>query len=192
MCGLSLASRSQSLIVIRPTGYLVPPKSALRPSQRCGASTKGGPVKLNHDFHELLECFARHNVRYLVIGGWALAAHGIPRLTKDLDLWVMPDSSNAQAVLTALEEFGFQGIGLTAHDFQQPEMVIQLGYPPNRVDLITSPSGVEFEQCWTNRLELKLDGVDVPFIGREELIANKRATGRSQDMVDIESLEERS
>lgn len=148
-------------------------------------------MRMNRDFRELLECFASHDVRYLVIGGWALAAHGVPRMTKDLDLWVWPDSANARKVVAALEAFGFGDLGLTADDFQAPDVVIQLGYPPNRVDLLTTPSGVDFEGCWPGRMQVVLDGgASVPFIGIEELIANKQATGRPQDLVDIALLEQ--
>ena len=148
-------------------------------------------MRMNRDFRELLECFARHDVRFLVVGGWALAAHGIPRLTKDLDLWIWPEAGNAQRTLAALDEFGFGGLGLTAQDFQTADTVVQLGYPPNRVDILTTPTGVDFEPCWRARLEVDLDGIVVPFIGVEGLIANKRATARPQDLVDVQSLEER-
>ena len=147
-------------------------------------------MQLNRDFRELLECFAQHDVRYLVVGGWALAAHGVPRLTKDLDLWVWPDTDNAAAVVRALEEFGFGDLGLTATDFVTPDIVIQLGYPPNRVDLLTTPSGVKFDECWNERADIVLDGLQVPFIGLEGLKTNKRATGRAQDIVDLNSLEQ--
>jgi hypothetical protein len=146
-------------------------------------------MQLSPDFRELLECFDRHEVRYLVVGGWALAAHGVPRLTKDLDLWVWPDDRNADAVVRALEEFGFAELGLTRDDFISPDVVVQLGYPPNRVDLITTPSGVDFEHCWADRLSLTLDGLEVPFIGLEGLKANKRASGRAQDVVDVQVLD---
>lgn len=146
-------------------------------------------MKLSQDFHELLECFARNDVRYLIVGGWALAAHGHPRLTKDLDVWVWAESTNARALLEALEEFGFGDLDLSVEDFSQPDIVIQLGYPPNRVDLLTSPTGVAFESCWGDRLEIQMDGLLVPFIGLEGLKANKRASGRPQDMVDVEILE---
>ena len=148
-------------------------------------------MRMNRDFRELLECFARHDVRFLVVGGWALAAHGIPRLTKDLDLWIWPEAGNAQRTLAALDEFGFGGLGLTTQDFQTVDTVVQLGYPPNRVDILTTPTGVVFEPCWRGRLEVDLDGIVVPFIGVEGLIANKRATARPQDLVDVQSLEER-
>jgi hypothetical protein len=146
-------------------------------------------MRLSRDFHELLESFARHDVRYLVVGGWALAAHGVPRLTKDLDLWIWPDAGNATCVLKALEEFGLGELGLKEEDFIDPDVVVQLGYPPNRVDLLTTPTGVEFEECWRERLVIALDGLDVPFIGIEGLKANKRATGRPQDVVDVNTLE---
>ena len=146
-------------------------------------------MQLSPDFRELLECFDRHEVRYLVVGGWALAAHGVPRLTKDLDLWVWPDDGNADAVVRALEEFGFAELGLARDDFISPDVVVQLGYPPNRVDLITTPSGVDFQQCWADRLSLTLDGLEVPFIGLEGLKANKRASGRAQDVVDVQVLD---
>lgn len=146
-------------------------------------------MQLSPDFRELLECFDRHDVRYLVVGGWALAAHGVPRLTKDLDLWVWPDAGNADAVVHALDDFGFADLGLAQSDFVEPDVVVQLGYPPNRVDLLTTPSGVEFDECWDERLTIALDGLQVPFIGLEGLKANKRATGRAQDVVDVQSLE---
>ena len=148
-------------------------------------------MRMNRDFRELLECFARHEVRFLVVGGWALAAHGIPRLTKDLDLWIWPEAGNAQRTLAALDDFGFGGLGLTTQDFQAPDTVIQLGYPPNRVDILTTPTGVDFEPCWGARLDVDLDGLSVPFFGVDDLIANKRATARPQDLVDVQSLEER-
>lgn len=146
-------------------------------------------MQLNRDFRELLACFAQHDVRHLIVGGWALAAHGVPRLTKDLDVWVWPDQRNAESVLRALEEFGFADLGLTSGDFTTPDVVVQLGYPPNRVDLLTTPSGVDFDTCWNERLDVELDGLRVPFIGLEGLKTNKRATGRAQDLVDVRSLE---
>lgn len=146
-------------------------------------------MRLNRDFRELLECFDAHDVRYLVVGGWALAAHGLPRFTKDLDVWVWPHPDNARAVLGALADFGFGGLGLTSDDFLEPGQVVQLGYPPNRVDLLTSPSGVDFDDCWSDRLDIDLDGLTVPFIGLTGLRANKAASGRPQDIVDLAALE---
>jgi len=110
-------------------------------------------------------------------------------MTKDLDVWIWPQSTNAHAVISALDEFGFEGLGLTAEDFTEPDVVIQLGYPPNRVDLLTSPTGVEFDECWKERLDVEMEGLTVPFNGLEGLKANKRASGRPQDTVDVEILE---
>ena len=148
-------------------------------------------MRLSRDFRELLECFARHEVRFLIVGGWALAAHGHPRMTKDLDIWVWADPANADAVIAALEDFGFGDLDLTVEDFLESDMVVQLGCPPNRVDLLTSPAGVDFETCWSDRLDISMDGLTVPFIGLEGLKQNKRSSGRPQDLVDIEILEGR-
>lgn len=145
-------------------------------------------MKLNRDFQELLELFVQHDVRYLVVGGWALAAHGHPRYTKDLDLWVWMNPSNASSVLEALADFGFGELGLSVEDFLLPDSVIQLGFPPNRIDLLTSPSGVDFDDCWPDRLEIDIDGVAVPFIGLDGLRQNKAASGRPQDLVDLDNL----
>ena len=148
-------------------------------------------MRLSRDFRELLECFARHEVRFLIVGGWALAAHGHPRMTKDLDIWIWADSANAVAVIEALEDFGFGDLDLSAEDFLESDMVVQLGYPPNRVDLLTAPAGVVFESCWADRLDVTMGGLDVPFIGLEGLKQNKRSSGRPQDLVDIQILEGR-
>jgi hypothetical protein len=145
-------------------------------------------MRLSRDFRELLECFVRHDVRYLIVGGWALAAHGVVRYTKDLDVWIWPEPGNARSVMEALDEFGFGGLGVTAADFVEPDLVVQLGYPPNRVDLLTTPSGVDFATCWQSRLEIELDGLLVPFLGLDELKLNKRAAGRPQDLADLHAL----
>lgn len=145
-------------------------------------------MRLNRDFQELLELFAQHDVRYLIVGGWALAAHGHPRYTKDLDVWVWMNPTNASAALAALDDFGFGELGLTADDFVRPDSVIQLGFPPNRIDLLTSPTGVAFEDCWSDRLEIDIDGMPVPFIGLAGLRQNKAASARPQDLVDLETL----
>jgi hypothetical protein len=145
-------------------------------------------MKINRDFRELLECFVSHDVRFLVVGGHALAALGLPRYTKDMDIWVWMDPANAAAAVAAVEDFGFGGLGIASHDFVTPDVVIQLGYPPNRVDLLTSPSGVDFDECWSERLDVDLDGIVIPFIGPRGLMKNKAAAGRPQDLVDLGEL----
>jgi predicted nucleotidyltransferase len=143
---------------------------------------------LNQDFKEFIEALNSKQVRYLVIGGYAVALHGYPRYTKDLDVWVEMSADNAQRVVEALEAFGFGTLGLEAADFLEAGQIIQLGYPPARIDIITRPSGVKFEESYQTRVEVELGGVRVKFIGLEELKKSKRAAGRMQDMADLENL----
>ena len=146
-------------------------------------------VKLDRDLHELLALFRAKGVEFLVVGGHAVAFHGYPRLTQDLDLLVRPDLENGQRIAEALQSFGFPSLDITAEDFVADDRVIQLGRAPNRVDLLTRLYGVSFAQAWERRLEANLDGSPVWMIAREDLIRNKRATGRTQDLADAESLE---
>jgi hypothetical protein len=129
------------------------------------------------------------NVRYVVVGGHALAYHGRPRYTKDLDVFVEPSPENAARLLAALEDFGFSGLDLKAADVDRPGMVVQLGIAPNRIDLLTTIDGVSFDQAWNGRVVGRFGTESVPFLGRRELLANKRAVGRLQDLADIEVLE---
>ena len=147
---------------------------------------------LTDDFVEFIECCAARDVRFLIVGGYALAAHGYPRATKDLDVWLMIDPENAERVVRALDDFGMGSLGLTAEDFLDPEIVVQLGYPPTRIDLLTSISGVRFDECWSNRVLVDVGEMSVGFISAEDLISNKRAAGRPQDLVDADKLEEHS
>jgi len=130
------------------------------------------------DFRELLALFSAHRVEYLIVGGYALAFHGAPRFTGDLDIFVKPDAANAQRILTALEAFGFASVGLTPSDFAHPDQVIQLGVPPVRIDLITSITGVSWEEAWAGRTAGSYGDIPVYCIGRGQFITNKRATGR--------------
>ena len=140
------------------------------------------------DFKELLELFNALSVEYLIVGGYALAFHGAPRFTGDLDLCVKPDAENAQRILDALNEFGFGSLPLTANDFQQPEQVVQLGVPPVRIDLITSLTGVSWAEASGGRVAGTYGNVPVYYLGREQFVENKRATGRLKDRADIEAL----
>jgi hypothetical protein len=142
------------------------------------------------DFRDLLALFNKHHVEYLIVGGYALAFHGAPRYTGDLDVWVGTSSANASNIMAALDEFGFGALGLTVADFQQMGIVVQLGVPPLRVDLITSLTGISWEEAWSSRDEGKYGGVLVFYIGRREFVANKRATGRKRDLADLEALGE--
>jgi hypothetical protein len=145
-------------------------------------------MHLDPDFSEFVECFTVHDVRYLVVGGYALAAHGLPRATGDFDAWIWVDDENAKRVVAALTAFGFGQLGLTVDDFNRPDSVVQLGYPPYRVDILTSIDGVDFSDAWTRRLTVEVDGRPLQIIGRADLVANKVAAGRPQDLADVERL----
>ena len=149
-------------------------------------------MQLDSDFSEFVASFAAHDVRFMIVGGYALAAHGLPRATGDLDAWIWTDPDNARRILGSLAEFGFGGLNITEADLTSDDCVIQLGYPPYRIDILTRISGVEFEDAWSRRLIVDLDGVSVPFIGRDDLIVNKRAVGRPQDVADVLRLTESS
>ena len=143
----------------------------------------------NQDFKEFIESLNANQVRYLVIGGYAVALHGHPRYTKDLDVWVECSPDNAPALLKALGQFGMGSLGLTVDDFLVPDQVVQIGYPPNRIDILMGISGVEFGDCYPRRVKVMLDGVEVNFIDLENLRKNKKASGRLQDLADLENLE---
>ena len=142
---------------------------------------------LNRDFKEFAELLNAKGVDYLVVGGYALAAHGHPRYTGDIDFWVRPTSENIARLLTALNDFGFGSLGLGAGDFDA-DTVVQLGQPPRRIDLLTAIDGVEFEACFARREQVELAGVRLNIIGLEDFKANKRAAGRLKDLADMESL----
>lgn len=142
------------------------------------------------DFKELLALFNKHHVEYLVVCGYALAFHGAPRFTGDLDLLIHANQENAERILTSLDEFGFGKLNLETNDFIKPGQVIQLGVPPVRVDLLTSIDGVSWSEASTNRVEGVYGNVLVNFIGRDDFITNKKTSGRQQDLADIEALNE--
>ncbi|MFP4395667.1 MAG: DUF6036 family nucleotidyltransferase [Anaerolineales bacterium] len=144
---------------------------------------------LNQDFKEFIISLNDNRVRYLVIGGYAVSLHGYPRYTKDIDIWIEMSPENARRMVKAMEQFGFGSLGLQADDFQEPDQIIQLGYPPNRIDLITTPPGVDFESSYASRAEVEIDDVKVNFIDLEHLKQNKRAAGRLQDLADLENLQ---
>ena len=144
---------------------------------------------LSKDFVEFIESCVARDVKFLIVGGYALAAHGHPRATKDLDVWILADDDNAERLVAAIDDFGMESVGLESSDFMEPEIVVQLGYPPVRIDLLTSASGVEFGACWERRMLVTVGSVEAGFISYDDLIANKRASGRAQDAVDVEVLE---
>ena len=146
-------------------------------------------MKLSKDLREFIALLNSTGVRYLLVGGHAVAFHGYPRFTVDMDLFVERSEANAALLEQALRTFGFSGLGIKAADFLEPGIVVQLGRPPNRIDLLTSIDGVNFDQAWAGKDVAKLDDVPVPVIGKAELILNKRATARTQDLADLEKIE---
>jgi len=150
----------------------------------------GAKMELDKDFNEFVELFITHNVQFLIIGGYALAAHGLPCATGDLDAWVWASEENAEKIITALNEFGFGDVGVTVSDFSREDSVVQLGFPPYRIDILTSIDGVEFKDAWERRILVRVNQNEVPFISRQDLIANKIAAGRPQDIADVQRLTE--
>ena len=146
---------------------------------------------MNQDFRDVLSALLRAGARFLVVGAHAMAAHGVPRATGDLDVWVDPASDNAERVWQALLEFGapVAALPVSQRDLEIPGQVVQMGVPPQRIDILTGVTGVEFETAWRDRVTHRVDTLDLPFIGREALLQNKRATGRTKDLADVEVLE---
>jgi hypothetical protein len=144
---------------------------------------------MNRDFSEMLSALCGAGAEFLVVGAHALAAHGRPRATGDLDLWVRPTRENAQRVWKALAAFGAPLTGLRLADLSDPDVVFQMGVPPNRIDILTAIDGVEFEAAWSNRIRVPLAGLEVPVLGRQDLVTNKRAAGRPKDLADLAWLE---
>jgi len=145
---------------------------------------------MNQDFVEMLAALSDAGADYLVVGAHALAAHGIPRATGDLDIWVRPTSENAARVWAALEGFGAPLHALELQDLHSPGVVFQIGVSPNRIDIFTSISGVAFDDAWRNRITVTVSGQDVPTIGRDDFIRNKKTIGRPRDLADVAELEE--
>jgi hypothetical protein len=144
---------------------------------------------LSQDFKELLQLLNANDVRYLVVGGYAVTFHGYPRFTKDIDIWVEMSERNAAQLFKALDEFGFGSVGLKPEDFLVPDNIVQLGYPPNRVDLLTTVPGVDFARCYKTKVRVKIDDdLTANFIDLENLKKNKKASGRAQDLADLENL----
>ena len=143
------------------------------------------------DFKELLSILNEHRVKYLVVGAYAVSIHAQPRATKDLDILVRPDAENAEAVFAALAKFGAPPQGLTAADFAEPGPYLRMGHPPVGVDILTQISGVDFDAAWQRRVEDVIDpasGLKANFISADDLIASKLATGRLQDLADVDAI----
>lgn len=149
---------------------------------------------MNEDFLDLLNCLLEAGARFLVVGAHALAVHGIPRATGDLDVWIDRAPANVERVWSALVRFGAPvgALGVTRSDLEAAGMTVQIGLPPRRIDLMTEIAGVVFDEAWPSRTSHRVGTLDVPFIGRGELVRNKRAAGRAKDLADLEALSERA
>jgi hypothetical protein len=145
---------------------------------------------MHKDFREFIASLNSNHVEYVIVGGYAMAFHGIPRYTGDIDFLIRVSPENAVRLERALRDFGFASVGLGANDFLQAGRVVQLGFPPHRIDILTSITGVEFDEIWQHRVVSEQDGLQVSYIDRESFIKNKRATGRARDRADLEALGE--
>jgi len=145
-------------------------------------------MKLQKDIREFIALLLSERVEFLLVGGYAVAYHGVPRFTEDIDFFVLISPENAQRLERVLVQFGFEGLGLAAKDFLESDQVIQLGRAPHRIDLLTGLSGLSWEEAWGSRQVIDLDGLKLSMIGKDALIKNKLATGRLQDQADVERM----
>lgn len=144
---------------------------------------------LTPDFKEFAALLNSNGVEYLVVGGYALAAYGHPRYTGDLDFWIGTAGDNADRVLAALSQFGFGSLGIKREDLTEPNQVIQMGFSPARIDLLTSIDGVSFGDCYERRMVVEVDGLPLGFIALDDFRINKKAVGRYKDLADLEALD---
>lgn len=143
---------------------------------------------LNPDFKEFVKLLIKNQVEYLVVGGYAVSIHGYPRYTGDLDIWINPTPKNASLVVQTINQFGFSSFELKEEDFTKQYGIIQLGYPPVRIDIINTIDGVDFNECYARKAVFDIDGLKINFINLEDLIKNKKTTARPRDIDDIENL----
>lgn len=148
-------------------------------------------ITLQRDFREFLSLLIKHEVQFLVVGGYAVGIHGYPRFTGDLDIFVAISPENAARIVAAFREFGFDVPELSTEPFLESRRLVEIGREPTKIQVMTNISGVTFDEAWTSHVEIKVGGMTVPFIGFSDLIRNKRASGRAKDVVDADSLEKR-
>lgn len=145
-------------------------------------------MELSQDFKEFITLLNAHKVEYLVVGGYAVAIHGFPITTGDIDFWVKPNSENSQRMINALIDSGFGSVDINVNDFLQKDSVIQLGFPPNRIDIMTSVTGLDFDEAWREKKEINFEGEKINFISLHHLRINKKETGRDKDNLDLKNL----
>ncbi|OQA03663.1 MAG: hypothetical protein BWY69_00301 [Planctomycetes bacterium ADurb.Bin401] len=143
---------------------------------------------LNEDYKDILQHFIENEVKFLVVGAYALGAYGFPRATGDIDLWVLADKENSKKIYRCLANFGAPMENINEQTFNDKDVIFQIGIAPRRIDIITKISGVDFESAYTRKKEIELDNLKIPFISKQDLIANKTATGRAKDSIDIKNL----
>ena len=143
---------------------------------------------LNEDYKDILQLFTDNNVKYLVVGAYALGAYGFPRATGDIDLWVLADSKNSKKIYACLSKFGAPMEQVNEKTFAEKDVIFQIGIAPRRIDIITKISGVDFEKAYSRKEEFIIDGINIPFISKQDLITNKQATGRDKDSIDVKNL----
>jgi hypothetical protein len=145
-------------------------------------------MDLNQDWREFVESLEENGVEYLLVGAVAGSFHGVPRMTGDIDFWVKPSDKNAAAVLRALDSFGFSGLDVTADELAAPDLVLQLGFPPRRIDLLTSLEALQFDECYSRRVQAEIGGLMIPVLSKEDFVRNKTALGRPKDLADVEAI----
>ena len=146
-------------------------------------------MELDRDFKEFLALLAANKVDYLIVGGYAVAFHGHPRYTGDIDIWVKPSQENAAKLRKALEGFGFDAEPLAELDFESETIAFHLGVPPVRIDILNRIAGVKFDQCFENKVEIEIETLRINYISYQDLLTNKKASGRLQDLSDLENLQ---
>jgi len=144
---------------------------------------------LNPDFRDMLSALCEEKADFLIVGAYALAAHGHPRATGDIDIWIQASEENAKRVWRALMRFGCPLFDLKLDDLKTPDLIFQIGVEPRRIDIVTSITGVEFDEAWPDRKEIEIEGLKIAAIGRSHLLKNKKAVGRPQDLADVAWLE---
>jgi len=145
-------------------------------------------MELSQDFKEFIKLLNTHKAEYLVVGGYAVAMHGFPRATGDIDFWINPVAENAQRIVDVLIDFGFGSLDISVDDFTKKDNVVQLGYPPYRIDIITGVTGLNFDECFSARNEVDYEGEKINFISLNHLKLNKQKTGRDKDNLDLKNL----
>jgi predicted nucleotidyltransferase len=144
---------------------------------------------LNNDYKDILQSLSAEKAKFLLVGAYALAVHGYPRSTMDIDFWVKPDADNANAVFRALEHFGAPTGNISPSDLQAADTIFQIGIAPRRIDIITSIDGLSFDEAYAHSTSVEIEGIPVRVLSVEDIIINKRSTGRTKDLADVEMLE---